>query len=572
MQSILKIFFHAQQTKPLLVLGCLVLAGFAEALGIMTLLPTISQMTGGIQDNSSPVNGYIEEFLQRLNIEPVFVNLLIIAIAFMVLKALLSLAALTYVGFQVARVATSMRTTLINNLMDARWGYFTGQRVGRIANAVSNDATRAGSAYMVAARFIAFGIQGLSYVIVALLLSWKLALTGLSIGLIIALSLGVLIKVSRKAGVRQTRRTSDLVTYLSDTLNNIKPLKAMARQDSFAILFNTKIKGLKRALRGQVLAQNGRYYGEEIIKFASLGLALYVAKEIWNIPVAEIGIMGIICFQMVSITGKMQRFLQKAVELESAYWSVQNLIEESSAQAEQRPGTTTPTLAREITFHDVTFAYEDLPVLNRLNLSIPAGKITVLKGPSGSGKTTIVDLLIGFYRAQSGEIRIDGVDLHKLSIRQWRKMIGYVPQELTLFHDTIFANVTLGDSEYDEADVKAALIKAGAWDFVSGLPDKMLTVVGEHGAKISGGQRQRIALARALITKPRLLILDEVTSALDPETELEICNNIASLANEFTVLSITHRPVWSNIADTLYEVANGQVRLLQQSDTKKIPA
>jgi len=572
MQSILKIFFHAHQTKPLLVLGCLVLAGFAEALGIMTLLPTISQMTGGIQDNSSPVNTYIQEFLQGLNIEPVFVNLLIIAIVFMVLKALLSLAALTYVGFQVARVATSMRTTLISNLMRARWGYFTGQRVGRIANAVSNDATRAGSAYMVAARFIAFGIQGLSYVIVALLLSWKLALTGLTIGLIIALSLGVLIKVSRKTGVRQTRRTSDLVTYLSDTLNNIKPLKAMARQDSFAALFNTKIKGLKRALRGQVLAQNGRYYGEEVIKFTSLGLALYVAKEVWNIPVAEIGIMGIICFQMVSITGKMQRFLQKAVELESAYWSVQNLIEESSAQAEQRPGTGTPALTSEITFHDVTFAYEDLPVLNRLNLTIPAGKITVLKGPSGSGKTTIVDLLIGFYRAQSGEIRIDGVDLHKLSITQWRKMIGYVPQELTLFHDTIFANVTLGDSEYNEADVEAALIKAGAWDFVSGLPDKMATVVGEHGAKISGGQRQRIALARALITRPRLLILDEVTSALDPETELEICNNIASLANEFTVLSITHRPVWSNIADTLYEVGNGQVRLLQQSDTKKIPA
>jgi len=100
----------------------------------------------------------------------------------------------------------------------------------------------------------------------------------------------------------------------------------------------------------------------------------------------------------------------------------------------------------------------------------------------------------------------------------------------------------------------------------------MQTVVGEHGAKISGGQRQRIALARALISNPQLLILDEVTSALDPETELEICNNIKSLGKEFTVLSITHRPIWSNIADNLYEVSNGKVRLLQPSDDKKIPA
>ncbi len=572
MRSILKIFFHAQHTKPFLVLLCLILAGFAEALGIMTLLPAVSQITGGIQENSSAVNGYIQNTLLQLGIDPNLRNLVIIMTSFMVLKALLTLLALTYVGFQVAKVATTMRTTLIDNLMNARWGYFTGQRIGRIANAVSNDATRAGTAYMVAARFIAFSIQGVSYVIIAVFLSWKLALIGLSIGLTIALSLGILIKLSRVTGARQTRRTSDLVTYLSDTLNNIKPLKAMARYDSFSVLINSKIKGLKRALKGQVLSQNGRYYGEEIITFISLGTALYFATAVWKIPIAELGIMGIICYQMVSITGKMQRFLQKAVELESAYWSVQNLIEESGAQAEQRPGTKMPTLTNAITFKNVTFKYEDLPVLSGLNLEIPAGEITVLRGPSGSGKTTIVDLVIGFYRAQSGEVLIDGSPLDTISITQWRKMIGYVPQELTLFHDTIFANVTLGDTEFDDTHVEAALRKAGAWEFVSGLPEKMETVVGEHGAKISGGQRQRIALARALITNPQLLILDEVTSALDPETELEICNNIKSLSHEFTVLSITHRPIWSNIADNLYEVGNGKVRLLQQSDVKKIPA
>ena len=572
MRSILKIFFNAQQTKPFLVLVCLILAGFAEALGIMTLLPTISQITGGIQENSSTLNGYIGEVLTGLGIKPDFANLVMIMTGFMVLKAVLSLIALTYVGFQVAEVATSMRTILIDNLMNARWGFFTGQRVGRIANAVSNDATRAGTAYMVAARFIAFGIQGLSYVIVAVFLSWKLALIGLAIGLTIALSLGILIKLSRITGARQTRRTSDLVTYLSDTLNNIKPLKAMARYDSFSLLFSTKIAGLKRALRGQILSKNGLYYGEEIITFISLGTALYYARAVWEIPIAEIGIMGIICFQMVSITGKMQRYMQKAVELESAYWAVKDLIRESGAQAEHRPGSKTPTLTQAIIFDNVTFMYEDLPVLSQLNLSIPAGEITVLRGPSGSGKTTIVDLVIGFYRAQAGKICVDGNPLDSLSIKQWRKMIGYVPQELTLFHDTIFANVTLGDSEFDDSHVETALARAGAWEFVSGLPEKMQTVVGEHGAKISGGQRQRIALARALITRPKLLILDEVTSALDPETELEICNNIKSFKHEFTVLSITHRPIWSNIADNLYEVGNGTVRLVQPAGTKKIPA
>ena len=572
MRSVLRIFFHAAHTKPFLVLTCLVLAGFAEALGIMTLLPVLTQMTGGAQDNSSALNAFIQTTLLRFDIEPKFINLLIIVVAMMVLKALFSLTALIYVGFQVAKVATSLRTRLIKNLMNARWAYFTGQHVGRIANAISNDATRAGSAYMVSARFVAFTIQGISYVAVAAFLSLKLAMVGLVIGAFIAVCLNILITLSRNSGLRQTRRTSDLVTYLSDTLTNIKPLKAMARYDSFSLLFESKINGLRRALRSQTVAQHGRIYAEEIIMFISLGGVLYAAKEVWNIPVAEIGIMGIISFQMVSIIGKMQRFLQKAVVLESAYWAVQTLIRETDAEAEIRPGAKTPTLSREITFDNVTFAYEDLPVVSNLNFTIPAGKITVLKGPSGSGKTTIIDLVIGFYRAQSGEIRIDGFPLDTLSIKQWRKMIGYVPQELKLFHDTIFANVTLGDIEYDDTDVEAALRKAGAWEFVESLPDKMQAVVGEHGAKISGGQRQRIALARALITNPRLLILDEVTSALDPESELEICNNIKSLGGEFTVLSITHRPIWSKIADNLYEVDNGKVRQLQQTDIKKIPA
>ncbi len=572
MRSILRIFFHAQNTNPALVLVCLVLAGFAEAIGIMTLLPAVTELVGGIQENSSPLNGYITGTLASLEITPVFANLLLIVIGFLVLKALLALSALTYVGFQVAKVATSMRANLIENLMSARWGYFTDQRVGRIANAVSNDATRAGTAYLIAARFIAYGIQGMSYVVVATFISWKLASVGLGIGLVIVFTLNILITVSRKAGERQTRRTSDLVTYLSDTLNNIKPLKAMARYDSFSQLFNTKIKGLKRALRGQVIAQQGRFYGEEIIMFASLGIALYGAKEIWQIPAAELGVMGIICYQIVSITGRMQRFLQQAVSLESAYWAVHRLIEESSEQIEHWPGAKPPTLRQAITFQDVTFAYADLPVLHDLTLSVPAGKITVLRGPSGSGKTTIVDLVIGFYRSQSGEIRIDGSLLDDISVKQWRQMIGYVPQELTLFHDTIFANVALGDPQYDESHVEAALRKAGAWEFVSSLPDKEFTVVGEHGAKISGGQRQRIALARALVTNPRLLILDEVTSALDPETELEICNNIKSLGGEFTVLSITHRPVWSKIADTLYDVKSGSVHLVSNTESPNVPA
>ncbi len=135
---------------------------------------------------------------------------------------------------------------------------------------------------------------------------------------------------------------------------------------------------------------------------------------------------------------------------------------------------------------------------------------------------------------------------------QWRKMIGYVPQELALFHDSIRANITLYDESITDAAIEDCLRLSGVAAFLHQLPNGIDTNVGEGGAKLSGGQRQRIALARALVTNPKLLILDEVTSALDPATEDEIVNNIAQLRGRYTIIAITHRPAWTRIADRLY--------------------
>ena len=189
------------------------------------------------------------------------------------------------------------------------------------------------------------------------------------------------------------------------------------------------------------------------------------------------------------------------------------------------------------------------PVLHAVSLVVPAAQVTVLTGPSGAGKTTIADLILGLHQPDAGQVLLDGVPLREIDLASWRSLVGYVPQELVLFHDTIFANVALGDPRIGEAEAQHALEVAGAWDFVRKLPEGMSTHVGESGAKLSGGERQRIALARALVSRPRLLILDEVTSALDPDTEWQICRGIRALAGEMAVLAITHRPAFLEIAD-----------------------
>src|SRR3546814_9176300 len=149
-------------------------------------------------------------------------------------------------------------------------------------------------------------------------------------------------------------------------------------------------------------------------------------------------------------------------------------------------------------------------------------------------------------------------------------MIGYVPHELILFHDSVLANVTVGDPRLGEAEAREALEAAGAWDFVAALPEGVHSVVGEKGAKLSGGQRQRIALARALAGRPKLLILDEVTSALDPQTERDICRNIDTISHDMTVLAITHREAWTEIAERTSRVEDGTVGLLKDRKSTRL--
>lgn len=568
MIAVLRIFFRAKGTNPLLVLTCLVLAGFAEAVGIGSLLPTITHLTGGTTENSSPFNQQFVEIIGTLGLSPDITTLAFLIVGGLSAKAILSFFALTYVGFSMAHVATEMRARLIDNLLAARWSYFTQQRVGRITNTISNDATRAASAYQTAAKFLAVCIQAVVYLLLALAINPILAVAGLGAGAGMVTILSVLTKVSRRAGYKQTDRTSDLVTEVTDALSNIKPLKAMERQASFYALFTKKIRFLKKSIRRQVLAAQAMTYGKELILFNAVGAGVFVA-HVYEIPSAELIVMSALFYNVVSIVGKAQSFLQRSAELESAYLRLNEQIDNVAAEREHNPGTVTPTLTKGCRFEDVTFAHEDVPVIREVSLEIPVSEITVLQGPSGSGKTTLIDLLTGLHIPDAGRIFVDETPLDELDIRQWRRMIGYVPQELALLHDTVLANVTLGDESLTEDDARAALEQADVWDFVASLPDGLMTVVGERGLKFSGGQRQRIAIARALVTKPKLLILDEVTSALDPSSEAEICRNVGTLAGNYTIVAITHRPAWTEVATRLYNLDYG--RLSRMEKPKPVP-
>jgi ATP-binding cassette subfamily C protein len=243
-------------------------------------------------------------------------------------------------------------------------------------------------------------------------------------------------------------------------------------------------------------------------------------------------------------------------------------MQEAEDAREETLGHREPVFKKGIRFDNVSFGYNEKLVLNELNFQLPKGKFIAIVGPSGAGKTTVVDLVIGLLRPNSGEIWIDELPQSQIDIYSWRRMIGYVPQETLLLHDTVLVNVTLGDETIRRRDVEDALRAAGAWDFVCHLPHGVQTVVGERGGKISGGQRQRIAIARALVKKPELLILDEATTALDPLTEAAICDTIVKLAGDVTILSISHQSAMLEAAELAYRLEAGGAVLLKTNDQK----
>jgi ATP-binding cassette subfamily C protein len=205
-------------------------------------------------------------------------------------------------------------------------------------------------------------------------------------------------------------------------------------------------------------------------------------------------------------------------------------------------------------------------VLDGLSFAVPAGKITAIVGGSGAGKTTTADLIMGLVRPDAGEVYIDGVALGELDLHEWRQLIGYVPQEVLMLHDSVAKNVSLGDPNLTPEDIEGALRDAGAWEFVSELPEGVDCSVGERGMRLSGGQRQRIAIARALVHGAKLLILDEATTALDPESEAFVLAAIEALRGRATVFAISHQPALRSVADQMYRIADGKCVELEASD------
>jgi len=352
------------------------------------------------------------------------------------------------------------------------------------------------------------------------------------------------------------------------SLGSIKEIKILGREKFFNEIFCSHMWGYTYTYRiSTMIGQSGRFIVESISIALVLGIVILLLSS-GRHPSEVLVIFSLFAVALVRLIPTVNRLnwaitqikfgIPSLDEVFAQFRNCEKLIEEVSSEK----NVDSINFERQIEFRNVTHKYEDSDKrsLDSVSITIPKNNSVALVGSSGAGKTTVIDLLLGLLKPVSGEVLVDGKDMHQ-SLLSWQKQIGYVPQSIYLIDDTVRNNVAFGVKQelINDEKVWNALRLAQLESFVGELPENLDTMVGENGVRFSGGQRQRIGIARALYHDPQVLIMDEATAALDNETERALMESIEVLSGERTIVLIAHRITTVKKCDIIFFLSNGRL-------------
>ncbi len=355
----------------------------------------------------------------------------------------------------------------------------------------------------------------------------------------------------------------DLVTVFTENIGGVHVVKAFATEkteikkyNAAADFFFDRVMKVVDLTRNFVPTIRGIASASHLSLFL-LGSILVIRGHL------KVGDLLLFGSAMGKILGQLQQIPTISDQYQKAIVSARRFFEILDAPSTVPEVDNAPPLPRgkgAVEFHFVNFGYTpDKPVVHDIAFDVEGGSVVALVGPTGAGKSTIVQLLARFYDPQAGQMFIDGVDIKKVSLSSLRQSIGFVFQETFLFSDTVANNIRYGHPDATMGDVEAAARLAQAHDFIMELPQGYDSMLGERGSSLSGGQRQRLAIARALVSNPRILVLDDALAAVDPETEHLISRALELMMVDRTVFIIAHRLSTVKAADVVIVIENGRI-------------
>ena len=532
-----------------------------DSLSLALMAPIVALITQSDQDLSDgQIVNWTREIFEYANLD-FRLRWLIVAILVITLSRSLFLLANSWVSaWFLARYEAELRLRGYRAIMLSSWPFFLRQRVSHVINVLLEESGRTVGLFGIMNNGVGSVINLTTYLVFAILISWQLTLATVASIAVLAGLYSILSRVARELGRRTTEENQVMMAEITDGISGAKIFKSEGLEPMMLQRFAANIS--RRARIQRLVALNGGLFAATA-EMALVGLllgGLVLGTRVLEVPSGTVLVFSLLFFRIYQGARSLQASLISASGAVPAVAGVINLTADAERSAESDGSTEFSSLETGIEFRDVLFDYGNgNTVLENLSMNIPSGSTVALVGPSGIGKTTIIDLTIGLLQPTGGELLVDGVPLSDYSRSSWRSKLAYVSQETILFHDSVFRNIAWGRDEATEEDVYEAARMADADAFIRNMTDGYDTIIGDRGMRLSGGQRQRLALARAILRKPDLLILDEATSELDSAAEIRIQETIERIRGKTTILMAAHRLSTILTADQVCVLGNGRI-------------
>ncbi|MEM9674998.1 MAG: ABC transporter ATP-binding protein [Bacteroidota bacterium] len=458
-----------------------------------------------------------------------------------------------------------LRLRVFDQASRLHMGYFTNEHKGDIMSRMTNDMQEVEASVVNTLKMLFRDPATIAgYFAVLLFMSPQLTVFVLLVLLLSGLIIGQITKRLKRKATESQESLGRIVGILDEVLSGMRIVKAFNARPLVYNSFKKEVKHYTRTIvsmaRKQELASPlSEFLGVSVVAMILLYGGILVLNNDSSLTASEFITYIIIFSQMLnparsisnSISG-LQRGLASGDRIFKIIDTEPQIVDSPNARD-------LPAFNDQIRYENISFAYDDEPVLENINLTLKKGQTIALVGPSGGGKSTLADLLTRFYDPTQGTIYLDDIPLHEFKLSELRQQMGIVTQESILFNDTIYNNITFGKPHATEEEVIQAAKIANAHNFIMESPQQYQTTVGERGTKLSGGQRQRLSIARAVLKNPAILILDEATSALDSESERLVQEALTHLMQNRTSLVIAHRLSTIQHADEIVVVQQGKI-------------
>ena len=538
------------------------LASLAEGLGITLFIPLLQ--TSSSVDSSQSSNyflRYLDAILTGVSTQQ---RILIIAGAIfttIIVKSTLKFSSAVIFSWYNCRINHRLRSGIFQQFLNVSYKFLNTQDSGKLINTLAGETWRASDALSVLFNAIINICTIVVFVILLLLISWQLTLLVSGSLFLISLIIRIITFQSKKLGKTAVNVNQVLTKLMWEGFSGMKVIRYFGREGYEQARFDRASKDVRDTFfRMHVLSAVVNPISEILsgILLVSM-LVIFLWQNSTSLPTLLTFIF--ILYRLQPIVTKLDGCRVSLSVLSNSVEDVMYLLNSSDKPYIRSGNIAFQGFKKEISLEAVSFAYNsgDKIALQDVSIRIPKGKTTAFVGTSGAGKSTLISLLYRFYDPNEGVIKVDGRPLKKLHLQDWRSHLAIVSQDIYMFSVSIRENIAYGRLNATDAEIIEAAQLANAHEFISQFPAGYDTIVGDRGVRLSGGQRQRIALARAIISQPEILILDEATNALDSIAEDLIQEAIATLSKKCTVIAIAHRLSTIEKAERIIVLEEGRV-------------